>query len=39
MYTEVRRRSQKFYLNIYENIKHFYKYYFQSLKCVENIHV
>ena len=38
------RRSQKSeilveHIYIYENIKHFYKYYFQTLKCNENIHV
>ena len=37
-------RSQKSeilfeHIYIYENIKHLYIYYFQTLNCIENIHV
>ena len=37
-------RSQKSeilfeHIYIYENVKHLYIYYFQTLKCIENIHV
>ena len=36
-------RSQKFYLNIYTYTKtsniYIYIYYFQTLNCIENIHV